>query len=166
VAQVSGAQGATINSSSVAACSNGSLFCTGFEGTADQINQPWGNGQNAAQFVIADSGPFNAAGNKVLRWKFNQSARLFFQPANPPEKVWVRWYQKYSANYNFRIADHHGFTYCTHGECWASAHMPNGSTDGTTMYGGLQSCEYCGSETSGKFQWYVYKPGKTTIWGE
>ncbi len=134
----------------------GVIFCNGFEGTQSEIQEAWGN-STAPQFAVSDPGPFGVTGNKVLRLDNEIMTHVRRGLGAGYDRVYARWYQKFSDDYNWNYSHHHGFTFSSSTESGASAYYPDGCT--LTNWIQLEPNRVPDMSANG-LHWYVYHPGK------
>lgn len=135
---------------------SGVIFCNGFEGVKQEVSDAWGSA-SPGYFTAADPGPFNIAGNQVLKMDaYGPLAHVQKYFDQGYTRLYARWYQKWSPGYNWSKADHQGFTWASGNGVGAAANYPDGCKDTDWML-----LESGGSGTGGgTFHWYVYHPGK------
>ena len=86
------------------------VFSNGFEGSAQEVTDAWGSA-NAANWRIADPGPFNTPGNRVLKLTIpagQMGATMLVKTVAGYDRLYARWYMKFPDGYNFNDDARHG----------------------------------------------------------
>ncbi len=97
-------------------CTNsplGTIFCEDFEGANPKANfDDYDGNPDTENQVVTDAGPTGTASNKVIRFRAPPNQRggadLFKVFSGSYDKLYVRWYLKYEAGFNFNALNHGG----------------------------------------------------------
>ncbi len=149
----------------------GVIFCNGFEGTQSEVQDAWGN-STAPQFAVSDPGPFNVAGNKVLKLNNEIMTHVRRGLGAGYDRLYARWYQKFPSNYNWDFSHHHGFTYASNTSSGGSAYTPWGCPTDPGLPPGMADIwvqmepNRTPEGSPNTIHWYAYHPGKETGWGD
>jgi hypothetical protein len=94
-----------------ACASSSTIFCSGLEEGNFSIWDDWDGNPSATNALVSDPGPLNLSGNSVARLRAptgRGGADITKVLPSTYDKVYVRWYQKWEAGYDFNAPNHGG----------------------------------------------------------